>query len=398
MNSNSWFKRLAVILALAMIAVACGDGDDGADTTVAEGSDTTASPDTTTAPDTTEGESPDTTMTEGEGGSFVIGYSNGGGVGNGFREEQVCTANAEALASGQVSELNTIHRNTDAAGQLSDIRDLIAAGVDAIVFNPNDPEALNPALEEAAAAGIPTVSVDAYVTHEGTYNLYNNQVEYARLGAEWLFEQMGGEGNVYYMRGLAGHPADSDRHIGFQAALENYPDITVLPSIEGEHTGWDPATTTQLINDWIASGQYEDTNGIWTSGMDSQVVDAISQAGLDQVPIVGADLGAFVEQLLSMEGLEGAAVTNTAAVGGAGVNLALRLLNGEEVETAAEATQPNTVLLDPVLADNVSDDGRATLESWQVDGLDPLWPLGLTIEGWTTYTPEQAVACEGPGA
>jgi ribose transport system substrate-binding protein len=398
MNSNSWFKRLAVILALAMIAVACGDGDDGADTTVAEGSDTTGSPDTTTAPDTTEGESPDTTTAEGEGGSFVIGYSNGGGVGNGFREEQVCTANAEALASGQVSELNTIHRNTDAAGQLSDIRDLIAAGVDAIVFNPNDPEALNPALEEAAAAGIPTVSVDAYVTHEGTYNLYNNQVEYARLGAEWLFEQMGGEGNVYYMRGLAGHPADSDRHIGFQAALENYPDITVVPSIDGEHTGWDPATTTQLINDWIASGQYEDTNGIWTSGMDSQVVDAISQAGLDQVPIVGADLGAFVEQLLSMEGLEGAAVTNTAAVGGAGVNLALRLLNGETPETAEDATQPNTILLDPVLADNVSDDGRATLESWQVDGLDPLWPLGLTIEGWTTYTPEQAVACEGPGA
>jgi ribose transport system substrate-binding protein len=330
---------------------------------------------------------------------YRIGYSNGGGVGNGFREEQVCTANAEALASGQVSELVQIHRNTDAAGQLSDIRDLIADDVDAIVFNPNDPEALNPALDEAAAAGIPTVSVDAFVTHEGTYNLYNNQVEYARLGAEWLFEQMGGTGNVYYMRGFAGHPADTDRHTGFQEALANYPDITVIPSIDGEHTGWDPATTTQLINDWIASGQMDDTNGIWTSGMDSQVVDAISQANLDFVPIVGADLGAFVAQLLDSEGfagLEGSAVTNTAAVGGAGVNLALKLLNGETVETAPDAPQPNTVLLDPVLADNVTDEGRATLESWQVDGLDPLWPLGLTIEGWTTYTPEQAVACEGP--
>ena len=35
-------------------------------------------------------------------GSYKIGYSNAGGVGNGFREEQVCTAKAEALASGQV--------------------------------------------------------------------------------------------------------------------------------------------------------------------------------------------------------------------------------------------------------------------------------------------------------
>jgi ribose transport system substrate-binding protein len=398
MTNGRLFKRLAAVVAIAMIAVACGGGTSS-DTTLAEGADTTAAPATTEAEAaTTTAAATETTAAAGEG--FVIGYSNGGGVGNGFREEQVCTAKAEALASGQVTELNTIHRNTDAAGQLADIRDLIAAGVDAIVFNPNDPEALNPALDEAAAAGIPTVSVDAFVTHEGTYNLYNNQVEYARLGAEWLFEQIGGTGNVYYMRGFAGHPADTDRHTGFQAALENYPDITVIPSIEGEHTQWDPATTTQLINDWIASGQYDETTGIWTSGMDSQVVDAVQQANLDFVPIVGADLGAFVAQLLDSEGfagLEGSAVTNTAAVGGAGVNLALKLLNGETVETAADAPQPNTVLLDPVLADNVTDEGRATLESWQVDGLDPLWPLGLTIEGWTTYTPEQAVACLGPG-
>ncbi|HEX7098136.1 MAG TPA: substrate-binding domain-containing protein [Acidimicrobiia bacterium] len=402
-RQRKWSARIALTLVLALLLAACGGGGSADTTTAATepAAETTppettgeTTPDTTAAPDTTVGEEP-----AGEG--FRIGYSNGGGVGNGFREEQVCTAQAEALASGQVTELITIHRNTDAAGQLSDIRDLIAAGVDAIVFNPNDPDALNPALEEAAAAGIITVSVDAYVTHEDTYNLYNNQVQYAYLGAKWLFEQLGGEGVVYYMRGFAGHPADNDRHIGFNMALEEYPNIEVVPGPEGVHTGWDPATTTQLINDFIASGQYQGIDGIWTSGMDSQVVDAIADAGLDFVPIVGADLGAFVQQLLDEEGypgLVGAAVTNTAAVGGAGVNLALKLLNGETVETAPDASQPNTVLLDPVLADNVSDEGRATLESWLVDGLDPLWPLGLQIEGWTSYTPEQAIACEGPGA
>jgi ribose transport system substrate-binding protein len=360
-----------------MVAAACG-GDDSSDTTADAGS-------VTTAP---------------AAASYKIGYSNGGGVGNGFREEQVCTAKAEALASGQVSELITIHRNTDAAGQLSDIRDLIAADVDAIVFNPNDPDALNPALEEANAAGIATISVDAFVTNPDTYNLYNNQVDYARLGAEWLFEQLGGQGTVYYMRGFAGHPADDDRHIGFQDALANFPGITIVPGAEGVHTGWDPATTTQLINDFIASGQYAEIDGIWTSGMDSQVVDAIQQANLDFVPIVGADLGAFVAQLLDPDGypgLVGAAVTNTAAVGGAGVGLALKVLNGETINTAADAPQPNTVLLVPVLADNASDSGKELLSSWQVDGLDPLWPLGLQIEGFTTYTGEQAVACAGPG-
>ena len=59
-------------------------------------------------------------------GPFAIGYSNGGGVGNGFREEQVCTAKAEvaALTTTKISGITVIHRNTDAAGQLSDLRDL----------------------------------------------------------------------------------------------------------------------------------------------------------------------------------------------------------------------------------------------------------------------------------
>jgi ribose transport system substrate-binding protein len=382
-------KRIGALAVIAMIAVACSGGGSSAAPSAAE----------SMAPESMAPESAAPSAEASQGaGSFRIGYSNGGGVGNGFREEQVCTAKAEALASGAVTELVTIHRNTDAAGQLQDIRDLIAADVDAIVFNPNDPDALNPALAEATAAGIVTVSVDAYVTDPTAYNLYNNQVKYAEIGATWLFEQMGGQGNVYYMRGIAGHPADSDRDIGFKNALANYPGITVVPTADGVHTGWDPVQGTQLINDFIAAGSYGDIQGIWTSGIDSVVVDAIKAANEEFVPIVGADLGGFVTQLLDptgFAGLEGVAVTNTAAVGGAGVNLALKLLNGESIATAGE--RPNTVLLDPVGADNVTDAGKELLASWQVDGLDPNWPLGLVIDGWTTYTPEQAVACLGPG-
>ena len=382
-------RGLIAIGAIAVLVGACGG-------TAATTAPATAAP-ATTAPATA---APATEAPTAAPVTYKIGYSNGGGVGNGFREEQVCTAKAEALASGKVSELTTIHRNTDAAGQLQDLRDLIAKGVDAIVFNPNDPAALNPALEEAKAAGILTVAVDAYTTNPDTYNLYNNQVDYAYLGAKWLFEQMGGKGNVYYMRGFAGHPADNDRDVGFKKALAENPEIKVLPNADGVHTGWDPTTTTGLINDWINSGSYDDTQGIWTSGMDSQVVDAIKAANKPFVPIVGADLGAFVKQLLDPAGypdLKGVAVTNTAAVGGAGIGLALKLLGGETVATDPSASQPNTVLLVPVAADNTTDEGKALLKSWQVDGLDPNWPLGLQIEGFTTYTPEQAVACKGPG-
>jgi ribose transport system substrate-binding protein len=380
MINGSTHKRLLGLAAIAVLAAACSS----------PGAATTAPSAAASAPAASE---PAASAAAG----YKIGYSNGGGVGNGFREEQVCTAKAEALASGKVSELTTIHRNTDAAGQLQDIRDLIAAGVDAIVFNPNDPDALSPALDEAKAAGIKTISVDAFVNHADTYNLYNNQVEYAKLGAKWLFDKIGGTGKVWYTRGFAGHPADTDRHTGFTEVLKDYSGIEILPGPEGVHTGWDPATATNLANEFMASGQWDGIAGVWTSGMDSQVVDAAKANTKAFKPIVGADLGAFVNQLLTEEGLEGAAVTNTAAVGGAGVNLAVKLLDGESVETDASAPKPNTVLLKPVLADNTTDAGKTMLQSWQVDGLDPLWPLGLQIEGYTTYTPEQAVDCKGPG-
>ena len=193
---------------------------------------------------------------------------------------------------------HVIHHDTDAAGPAPGHPRPDREGRGCDRLQPERPEALNPALDEAKAAGIKTVAVDAYVTDPDTYNLYNNQVKYAYLGAKWLFEQMGGKGTVYYMRGFAGHPADTDRDIGFKKALENYPDIKVVPSADGVHTGWNPAKRPSSSTTSSPAAQYDDIQGIWTSGMDSQVVDAIKAAAKPFVPIVGADLGAFVNQLL----------------------------------------------------------------------------------------------------
>ena len=165
-------------------------------------------------------------------------------------------------------------------------------------------------------------------------------------------------------------------------------------------TGWDPATATQVTNDFIPSGGYDKVQGIWASGMGKQIIDAIKAAKKPFVPIADADVGGFVTQLLDptdFPGLKGAAVTNTASVGGAGITLALKLLNGETVAQSPGAGRPNTVLLDPVLVDNITDAGKTTLKGWQsVPGMDPLWPLSLSIDGWTTYDPNSVPAgCKG---
>jgi ribose transport system substrate-binding protein len=318
-------------------------------------------------------------------GPYHIGFANGGGVGNGWRESSICSVKAQAVASGNVDKVTVINHDTDAAGQLTDIRDLIAADVDAIIINPNDPDALNPAIDEAIAAGIPVIAVDAFVTADGAYNLSNDQVEYAYLGAKALFEQMGKKGDVVYMRGIAGHPADTDRDTGFKKALAEYPDIKVAKEVV---TKWDPATAVSQINDIMSSGVNFD--GVWTSGVDSSIVEAMKTAGHELVPLVGADNAGFVTQLLDEPNFTGAAVTNPSAVTGAGVVLALKLLAGEKpAETTVHVT--------PELWDNTTEDGKAALAASQNPNLPELWPLGLTVKDWTTYSVDDLIACKGPG-
>ena len=372
-EKGSFRSRVAIgLAAMAVVVAACssGGGTSAAPSTPAE----------STAPSTAP--SADGSAAA---GSYTIGFSNPGGVGNGWREAMICSAKAEAAKSGQVTEVSVTHRDTDAAGQLSDIRDLIAKGVDALVINPASPDALNPALEEAEAAGIVVVSVDAPVTAPNAYNLSNNQEEYAYLGAKWLFEQLGGNGNVVYMRGIAGHPADTDRDTGFKRALAENPGITVVSEVQ---TDWSPDTAVGQINDILAAGTEFD--GIWTSGIDSGIVDALKTAGHDFVPIVGADNAGFVQQLLNEPGLVGAAVTNPPAVGGAGVALALQILNGQ-------APADHKVLVDPELWNNADDTGKAALTAAADPNIDPLWPLGLTVPDWTNYSKEEIIACKGPG-
>ena len=316
---------------------------------------------------------------------YTIGFANAGGVGNGWREAMLCSAKAQAVKAGNVSKVTIIHHDTDAAGQLGDIRTLIAQGVNAIIINPAGPDALNPAIKEATDAGITVIAVDASVTAPTAYNLSNDQEQYAYLGATWLFKAMGDKGAVVYMRGIAGHPADTDRDTGFQKALKEHPGITIAATTV---TKWDPATATQQINDIMTAGTKFD--GIWTSGVDSNIVDALKAANHPYVPIVGADNAGFVTQLLNEPNLKGAAVTNPASIGGAGVTLALQILAGKKPAT-------NTVHVTPELWANDDAAGKAKLSAAADPSLPKTWPLGLTIQDWTTYTKPELIACKGPG-
>jgi ribose transport system substrate-binding protein len=314
-------------------------------------------------------------------GKYVVGVSNTL-IGNGWREEMICSIKAEAQASGLVSKVIVANRNGGPSEQIADIRNLISAGANAIIINPSDRDALNPVIKQAADKGIVVVAVDQAVSAPEAYVLTNDQVGYAKIGAKWLFDKLGGKGSVVEMRGIDGVPADADRHAGFTEVAKEYPNIKVTTVF----SGWALDKTAQETKNLLASGK--EIDGIWTSGIDSTVVDAYKTAGKKFVPVVGADNNGFIGQLISMkgDGLAGAAVSNPPAVGGAGLGLALNVLQKKD--------QPHLVKITPTLWDN--DAGLDKLKKAYSEKLDPFYSVAIDVPPYTTYNMDQIIGCKGP--
>ena len=312
---------------------------------------------------------------------YVVGVSNTL-IGNGWREEMICSIKAEAEASGLVSKVIVANRNGGPSEQIADIRNLISAGANVIIINPSDREALNPVIKQAAERGIVVVAVDQAVTAPEAYVLTNDQVDYAKIGAKWLFDKIGGKGSVVEMRGIDGVPADADRHQGFTEVAKMYPDIKVTTVF----SGWALNKTAQVTKDLLASGK--EIDGVWTSGIDSTVIDAYKTAGKKYAPVVGADNNGFIGQLINMkgDGVSGAAVSNPPAVGGAGLGLALDVLQKKE--------HPHVVKITPTIWDN--DKEMDKLKAAYNPKLDPFYSVAINVPPYTHYTLDQIIACKGP--
>jgi len=297
-------------------------------------------------------------------GKYVVGVSNTL-IGNGWREEMICSIKAEALASGMVSKVVVANRNGGPSEQIADIRNLISAGANAIILNPSDREALNPVIKQAAQRGIVVVAVDQAVSAPEAYVLSNDQEAYGRVGAEWLAKQLNGK--------------------GFTEVMAKHPDIKVTSVF----TDWALNKTAQTTKDLLASGKKID--GVWTSGLDMPVVEAYKTAGKPFVPVVGADNNGFIGELISLKdkGLTGVAVSNPPAVGGAGLALALDVLQ--------KKVEPHVVKITPTAWDNITADGMAKLKEAYNPKLDPFYGVAVKVEPWTTYSMAQILACKGPG-
>src|SRR5208282_2696192 len=102
---------------------------------------------------------------------------------------------------------------------------------------------------------------------------------------------------------------------------------------------------------------------------DNTIVDAYKTGNLKYVPVVGADNNGFMGQGIELKdaGLVGLFVTNPPAVGGAGLSVAIDVLEGKQ--------HPHVIHLTPAVYDNTTAEGMAWLKALYDPKSDPNNPV-----------------------
>jgi galactofuranose transport system substrate-binding protein len=167
----------------------------------------------------------------------VVGFSQSEKEVNPFRIAETQSIRSEAKKR-NVKELVYTNANSQASKQISDIRDMIAQDVDAIIVAPLLEEGMDPALNAAHEAGIPVFLIDRetagkpcedYITFMGS-----DFFKQGKRAADIMADLTNEKGKVAVLEGTPGASVTIDRTEGFEQQLKKYPDMEIVASQTGE--------------------------------------------------------------------------------------------------------------------------------------------------------------------
>ncbi|GAA2924659.1 MULTISPECIES: substrate-binding domain-containing protein [Streptomycetaceae] len=160
------------------------------------------------------------------GGTTKVGMSLST-LNNPFFVQMKEGAQAEAKKAG--IDLTVTDAQNDAAQQANQLQNFTSSGVNSIIVNPVDSDAVGPGVGSANKAGIPVVAADRGVNGAKTATLVaSDNVAGGKLAARALADKLGGKGSIVVLQGTAGTSASRERGAGFAEGIKAYPGIKVV--------------------------------------------------------------------------------------------------------------------------------------------------------------------------
>jgi ribose transport system substrate-binding protein len=150
-----------------------------------------------------------------------------GSLGNPFFVALAQGAEAKAKEINPDVTVNTASADYDLNKQFTQIDNFIAAGVDMILLNAADPQAIAPAVKRAQAAGIVVVAVDVAAAGVDA-TVQTNNVQAGQIACEHIVEKLGDEGGKVIIQNGPQVSAVIDRVKGCKEVLAKNPNIEIL--------------------------------------------------------------------------------------------------------------------------------------------------------------------------
>lgn len=182
--------------------------------------------------------------------------------------------------------LTVTDAGSDPSRQANDIQNAIAQGVDAIVVNPVDSDAIVPSVRAANAANIPVVALDRAPSGGIVVTtVASDNIEGGRLAARQLADLVG-SGPVAVLEGKPGTSAARDRQAGFDEEIARHPGIRVVAS---QPADFDRTKALDVMSNVLQSNP--DVRGVFAANdeMALGAVKALGPRAGGQVKVVGFD-------------------------------------------------------------------------------------------------------------
>jgi ribose transport system substrate-binding protein len=264
---------------------------------------------------------------------IVIGVSNGY-VGNNWRNqmlEDLVSSFEQYKQQGLADELVIKNAGLDVDDQIEQIKSLIEMDVDLLMIDPNDEDMLNDVIEEAYRKGIPVIAFDQPVSSPYAINVVIDQQLWGQRLAEWLCQELDGQGNIVLINGLKGHPANENRVVGMKRVLDKYPKIHVIAE---KYANWDQIDAQNVMTELIH--EYPDIDGVLSQdGMAQGIVKAYIEAGLDMPLMTGETFIGFLrvwKELKDKQEFTTFAMNNPPGISATALGMAVRICNGYKLK------------------------------------------------------------------
>ncbi|MEM1484171.1 substrate-binding domain-containing protein [Oscillospiraceae bacterium PP1C4] len=226
-------------------------------------------------------------------------------------------------------EIKIYDGNYDPSTQISQIETMISDGVDGIVLNPQDAQALAVGVDKAVAAGIPVVGVNTRVESDKLTSYVGSKDVYAgELEMQYIADLIGGKGSIVIIEGPLGQSAQIERRQGIQNILDKYPDIKVLAE---KTANWSRSEAMTIMENWLQAFDQIDAVVGENDEMALGARQAIEAKGLN-TPAIGVD--GITDALNAVEAgtMVASIFQDGAGQGGKAVEVLVNCIKGETVD------------------------------------------------------------------